>query len=184
MYGLSDSEDHVHQCEPYLTAWLSVCLIAALCADGISGMTMWLGTFGAQFAAMPGVDPGALHRILVASSTTFDSLPHSPMLAQGMGVFKTDFKESYKYSFVLIGIIPGYFLTGRCDHRDYLLLRKEAAWLHGYDYLLKPLTVAGLTLKNRLLSAPTSMAELGAEEHYTDENFNYYRLRQQVALPW
>ena len=29
---------------PYLTAWLSVCLIAALCADGISGMTMWLGT--------------------------------------------------------------------------------------------------------------------------------------------
>ena len=46
-----------------------------------------------------------------------------------------------------------------------------------YDYLMKPLTVAGLTLKNRLLSAPTSMAELGPEEHYTDENFDYYRLR-------
>ena len=46
-----------------------------------------------------------------------------------------------------------------------------------YDYLLKPLTVAGLTLKNRLLSAPTSMAELGPDEHYTDENFDYYRLR-------
>ena len=42
---------------------------------------------------------------------------------------------------------------------------------------MKPLTVAGLTLKNRLLSAPTSMAELGPEEHYTDENFDYYRLR-------
>ena len=77
--------------------------------DGISGMTMWLGTFGAQFAAMPGVDPGALHRILVASSTTFDSLPHSPMLAQGMGVFKTDFKESYKYSFVLTVLFPVIF---------------------------------------------------------------------------
>lgn len=47
----------------------------------------------------------------------------------------------------------------------------------GYDYLLKPLTVAGLTLKNRLLSAPTSMAELGPDEHYTDENFTHYRLR-------
>lgn len=46
-----------------------------------------------------------------------------------------------------------------------------------YDYLMKPLTVAGLTLKNRLLSAPTSMAELGPEEQYTDENFDYYRLR-------
>ena len=40
-----------------------------------------------------------------------------------------------------------------------------------YDYLMKPLTVAGLTLKNRLLSAPTSMAELGPEEHYTDERY-------------
>ena len=47
----------------------------------------------------------------------------------------------------------------------------------GYDYLMKPLTVAGLTLKNRLLSAPTSMAELGPDEHYTNENFDYYRLR-------
>lgn len=94
---------------PYLTAWLSVCLIAALCADGISGMVMWLGMFGGQFAAMPGVDAGALHRIVVSASTTFDSLPHSPMLAQGMGVFKTNYKESYKYSFVLTVMFPVIF---------------------------------------------------------------------------
>jgi H+/gluconate symporter-like permease len=94
---------------PYLTAWLSVCLIAALCADGISGMVMWLGVFGAQFVAMPGVDAGALHRIVVSASTTFDSLPHSPMLAQGMGVFKTNFKESYKYSFILTVVFPVIF---------------------------------------------------------------------------
>lgn len=94
---------------PYLTAWLSVCLIAALCADGISGMTMWLGTFGGQFVQMDGVNPGALHRIVVSASTTFDSLPHSPMLAQGMAVFKTDFKESYKYSFVLTVVFPVIF---------------------------------------------------------------------------
>lgn len=47
--------------------------------------------------------------ITIASSTTFDSLPHSPMLAQGMGVFKTDFKESYKYSFVLTVLFPVIF---------------------------------------------------------------------------
>lgn len=94
---------------PYITAWLSVCLIAALCADGISGMVMWLGVFGGQFTAMPGVDAGALHRIVVSASTTFDSLPHSPMLAQGMGVFKTNYKESYKYSFVLTVLFPVIF---------------------------------------------------------------------------
>ena len=34
--------------------------------------------------------------------------------------------------------------------------------------------VAGLRLKNRMLSAPTSMAELGPGEHYSDDNINYY----------
>nr|WP_298054974.1 GntP family permease [uncultured Lachnoanaerobaculum sp.] len=94
---------------PYITAWLSVCLIAGLCADGISGMVMWLGVFGGKFSAMPGVNPQALHRIVVSASTTFDSLPHSPMLAQGMAVFRTNYKESYKYSFILTVLFPLIF---------------------------------------------------------------------------
>ena len=46
-----------------------------------------------------------------------------------------------------------------------------------YDILLRPLKVGSLTLKNRLLSAPTSMAQLGSDEHYTNENLDYYRLK-------
>ncbi len=46
-----------------------------------------------------------------------------------------------------------------------------------YEKLLQPLQVAGLTLKNRMLSAPTSMAELGPGEHYSDDNINYYKLK-------
>ena len=96
---------------PYLTVWLSVCLIAALCADGVGGMVMWLATFGSQFGVgnTMGVNPEAVHRIAVSAATTFDSLPHSPMLAQGMAVFKTNYKESYKYSFVLTVIFPVIF---------------------------------------------------------------------------
>lgn len=96
---------------PYITCWLSVCLIAALCADGVSGMVMWLSIFGAQFGAgnALGVNPAAIHRIAVSAATTFDSLPHAPMLAQGMAVFKTNLKESYKYSFVLTVIFPVIF---------------------------------------------------------------------------
>ena len=96
---------------PYLTCWISVCLIAAVCADGVSGMVMWLSIFGSQYGqgnAM-GVNPAAVHRIVVSAATTFDSLPHSPMLAQGMAVFKTNMKESYKYSFVLTVIFPVIF---------------------------------------------------------------------------
>ena len=44
-------------------------------------------------------------------------------------------------------------------------------------HLFRPLRVAGLTLKNRLFSAPTSMAELGPDEHYSKDNLNYYRLK-------
>ncbi len=46
-----------------------------------------------------------------------------------------------------------------------------------YTHLLRPLQIAGLTLKNRMLSAPTSLAELGPEERYSKENFDYYRLK-------
>lgn len=43
--------------------------------------------------------------------------------------------------------------------------------------LFRPITIAGLTLKNRLFSAPTSLAELSPEGHLTPENILYYKLR-------
>lgn len=46
-----------------------------------------------------------------------------------------------------------------------------------YPNLTRPLTVGNLTLKNRMLSSPTSMAELGPNEHYSDDNIEYYKLR-------
>ena len=46
-----------------------------------------------------------------------------------------------------------------------------------YEKLRSPITLAGLTLKNRMFSAPTSLAELGPDEHYSKENIEYYKLR-------
>ena len=46
-----------------------------------------------------------------------------------------------------------------------------------YPHLLQPLRLKGLTLKNRILSAPTSLAELGPGEHYSKENMDYYRMK-------
>ena len=46
-----------------------------------------------------------------------------------------------------------------------------------YELLLRPLKVGGITLKNRMFSAPTSIAELGPDEHYSKENIEYYKLR-------
>ena len=46
-----------------------------------------------------------------------------------------------------------------------------------YENLLKPLKVGGVTLKNRMMSAPTSLAELGANERYSDDNYAYYKAK-------
>lgn len=94
---------------PYFTAWLSIALIAGLCADGIGGLIMWLSIFGGAYAANPAVDNGALHRILVSTSTTFDSLPHSAQVASGIAVFRTSYKDSYIHSFILTVCIPVIF---------------------------------------------------------------------------
>ena len=46
-----------------------------------------------------------------------------------------------------------------------------------YEKLLAPLKIGGITVKNRMFSSPTSLAELGPEEHYSKENIEYYKLR-------
>ena len=46
-----------------------------------------------------------------------------------------------------------------------------------YEHLLAPLKLGGVTAKSRMFSSPTSLAELGPEEHYSRENIEYYKLR-------
>ncbi|MCD7845787.1 MAG: NADH:flavin oxidoreductase [Oscillospiraceae bacterium] len=46
-----------------------------------------------------------------------------------------------------------------------------------YSHLLAPIKLAGLTLKNRMFSSPTSLSPLDCAEHYTKENIEYYKLR-------
>lgn len=49
--------------------------------------------------------------------------------------------------------------------------------LNNFPHLSRPITLAGLTLKNRIFSAPTSVADLNDNECYTKENIEYYKLR-------
>lgn len=49
--------------------------------------------------------------------------------------------------------------------------------MHNYPHLFQPLKVNGLTLKNRLLSAPTSISGFDPDSHYTESIIDYYRLK-------
>ena len=101
---------------PYISAMLSVAVIAALCTDGISAMMVWLPMFGQTYLDM-GVNAGALRRLLLCTTQTFDSLPHAQSIANTLGVFGLTHKQAYKELF------PHYLL--------YLLLNLLLVLLRG-----------------------------------------------------
>ena len=49
--------------------------------------------------------------------------------------------------------------------------------MSNYTNLLSPLKIGNLTLKNRMISAPTSLAEVGPNGTFSPENIAYYELR-------
>ena len=49
--------------------------------------------------------------------------------------------------------------------------------MKSYDMLLSPFQLGPLTLKNRMVSAPTSLAEIGPNHTSSRENIAYYELR-------
>jgi len=98
---------------PYITAMLSVAIIAGLCTDGISAMMVWLPMFGQQYLDM-GVNAGALRRLLLCTTQTFDSLPHAQSIANTLGVFGLTHKQAYKELFVTTVIFPSIFSIFCC----------------------------------------------------------------------
>ena len=98
---------------PYITAMLSVAIIAFICTDGIAAMMVWGPMFGADYMAM-GVDPGALRRLLLCTTQTFDSMPHAQATAITLGVYGLTHKQAYKDMFVTSVIIPVIFSIFCC----------------------------------------------------------------------
>ena len=90
-----------------------VAIIAGLCTDGISAMMVWLPMFGQQYLDM-GVNAGALRRLLLCTTQTFDSLPHAQSIANTLGVFGLTHKQAYKELFVTTVIFPTIFSIFCC----------------------------------------------------------------------
>jgi H+/gluconate symporter-like permease len=98
---------------PYISAMISVAVIAGLCTDGISAMMVWIPMFGQAYLDM-GVDPGALRRLLLCTSQTFDSMPHAQSTAITLGVYGLTHKQAYWDMFVVTVIFPVIFSVFCC----------------------------------------------------------------------
>ncbi len=93
---------------PYVTVVIAVAAICALCADAIGGVSTFAATLGQTFLGM-GVDPNALHRLTLATSTTFDSMPHNGSLNVTMQVMGLTHREVYKNICVVQILIPSIY---------------------------------------------------------------------------
>lgn len=98
---------------PYITAMISVAVIAGLCTDGVSAMMVWLPMFGQTYIDM-GVNAGALRRLLLCTTQTFDSLPHAQSVALTLGVFGLTHKQAYKELFITTVVFPVIFSIFCC----------------------------------------------------------------------
>lgn len=101
------------QMNPYITAMISVAIIAFICTDGIAAMMVWGPMFGADYVAM-GVNPHALRRLLLCTTQTFDSMPHAQATAITLGVYGLTHKQAYKDMFITSVVIPVIFSVFCC----------------------------------------------------------------------
>ena len=80
---------------PYVLVVVGTAIAAAIGADPMSGISLSASTFG-QTAIAAGANAGLVHRLTLASATTFDSMPHSGNLNVTMGFLGLTHKDVYK----------------------------------------------------------------------------------------
>lgn len=91
---------------PYLCAFLVVGGICVITCDGIAGMQVFLSAMADRFISIPGINLGALHRVIVSTACTVDSLPYSSSAYMYCSVFGYTLKSGWKYQFLGTVFIP------------------------------------------------------------------------------
>lgn len=85
---------------PYLLAGVVIMIVCFITSDGISGMQMFLSTMGEQFMAIPGIDLGALHRVITSSACTVESMPWTAGCYNYNAYYGMTVKTGWKYHFI------------------------------------------------------------------------------------
>lgn len=83
---------------PYVLTVIAALVLGGLCADFIAGSATFAGTVGA-YILQSGVSVNAqvMHRLALASTSVFDSLPHGGMVLLALNMFGYNHKDAYKY---------------------------------------------------------------------------------------
>lgn len=83
---------------PYVLTVIAALVLGGLCADFIAGSATFAGTVGAYIIQSgANVQVQVMHRLALASTSVFDSLPHGGMVLLALNMFGYNHKEAYKY---------------------------------------------------------------------------------------
>ncbi|MDR0852136.1 MAG: hypothetical protein LBN36_06550, partial [Clostridiales Family XIII bacterium] len=93
---------HIH---PAIIIVAGAMIVAALCADGISGVAAFTSTIGVKLMES-GINPDLIHRLTTISATTFDSMPHGGAVTMALTLYGYNVKTGYKYIFMANVVIP------------------------------------------------------------------------------
>ena len=69
-------------------------------------MQVFLSAMAERFVSIPGINLGALHRVIVSTACTVDSLPYSSSAYMDCSVFGYSLKSGWKYQFLGTVFIP------------------------------------------------------------------------------
>ncbi|AIY03048.1 putative H+/gluconate symporter family protein [Arthrobacter sp. PAMC 25486] len=88
---------------------ISTAVISGITGSSSGGLSITLGTFGAQLQSMAidqGISMEAMHRVMAMSSVSFDSLPHNGAIITLLLVCGLTHRESYKDIGVVTVLVP------------------------------------------------------------------------------
>jgi H+/gluconate symporter-like permease len=93
------------QLSPYISAAVATNIVAGVTGSASGGLQIFMAALGEKYLAL-GLNPEAFHRISAIACGGLDSLPHNGAVVTMFMLMGTTHKESYKYVFVIMCIIP------------------------------------------------------------------------------
>jgi len=90
---------------PYILAFISTNIVAALTGSGAGGITVAMTTVGEQAIAMGG-NVQALTRMFIVSCLCFDTMPHNSVVVTSLSACGVKHAQGYKHLFLSMAILP------------------------------------------------------------------------------
>lgn len=108
-----------------VAAAVGTAVLAGIVGSTSGGVGLAMLAFGKELmelALAHHIPMGLMHRIMVFSASTFDTLPHSGFIITLLGVCGLTHKQSYKELFIVSCIFPMFSVVAMISYASFVLI--------------------------------------------------------------